>query len=699
MIKLENINIEFERKLVIDGEITINDGKITVITGDSGTGKTSLLYLIGLISTNTNYSYTFDGVTVPLDSDAMVSEFRKQKIGYVFQDNSLIDCLTIKDNIINAARIAGISITDSDVNRYLRAVHLSDVSMNVYPRVLSGGEQQRLAIACAMAKQPDLLIADEPTSSLDKVNSKIIMDILKTFAKSGKKVVIASHSDYVCKYADFIYNISNKKINLVKESALEVESPNRKKNNRNNVDIKYMATYATKAIRKGVIQKILLLILCGISIAFAANISSIGDGFVDYQNELIKKISDRKVFVINFTAPLQSYVDVDEHLSLSSDVIDKLHSINSIDTSYPFLEFRSVGYDYDKNDLYNSTTIIVSENEREKSYAFNSENNSDYSSVAIIPYYPEDLINDRIAVKFPISSDTSEGDIYLSHELSHLLNIDAKTDSPVKITLDMGIPVATTDVELSVSNVNSSYKADVDVSIVSTFEMDVAGVLDYDYKNEYSSSGNNIIYMPIDVMLDYLKAAQAKYAANKTSEDTDLNEWNPSSYVLYLKGYNDVKPAIKKIESIDPNLKATSAYQDVVSMNEMMGSIKSTATYVIIVVLLIVLILMTIIFINNTLNRKYEIAVLKANGLNKVEIFGIVISEALIHLLTTFMVSVLFALLIGGIINLFFSFDIIGFSIKTAVILLAISSIAIIAPTAGSLLIINSFKPDRIMRN
>lgn len=202
MIVLSNINLEFDRILVRNGSIAIPDNRITVITGKSGSGKTSLLYLIGLMSSNTGYDYRFDGHSVNLKSDTELGNIRKKQIGYVFQENSLIESLDIADNLRNAAKIAGRTITDDDILDYLNQVHLA-VDRSKYPRMLSGGERQRLAIACAMAKKPDLIVADEPTSALDKENSVLIMKILKAFAnEKKKKVVIASHNQMVTDCAD-----------------------------------------------------------------------------------------------------------------------------------------------------------------------------------------------------------------------------------------------------------------------------------------------------------------------------------------------------------------------------------------------------------------------------------------------------------------------------------------------------------------
>ena len=189
MITIKNINIEFDRMIISNAEVTIADSSITAITGKSGSGKTSLLYLLGLISSNSSYEYTFDGNVIDLNSDSQISQFRKSKISYIFQDNTLIDSLSVKENIDLVSRIAGRPATDAEIEAYLRFVEL-DIDSSIYPKKLSGGEQQRVAVACAIAKNPDLIIADEPTSALDRHNADIIIRILQKYAHGcGKKVV------------------------------------------------------------------------------------------------------------------------------------------------------------------------------------------------------------------------------------------------------------------------------------------------------------------------------------------------------------------------------------------------------------------------------------------------------------------------------------------------------------------------------
>lgn len=325
MITLTNVNLKFNKTLIRNGKIHIPDNSITVITGKSGSGKTSLLYLIGLISSNSDYDYIFNENRINLKSDKEVSSIRKSRIGYVFQDNAVIDSLSINENIRYAAKIAGVSITDEDIAAYLKKVKL-DIDGRKYPRTLSGGEQQRLAIACAMAKKPDLIIADEPTSALDEENSILIMDIFKDFAKQTQKiVVIASHNPLVSNYADVLYEIHDCKINLISGNEYNKESERRNLlPDSKTLPFSFYIKYALKTMRRARLLKTLMLFLCALSIAFAAGIRGMGDGLIKYQKSILKDLSDRKIFLVNLTTPLQAALNVDENLSIPTDELDKI---------------------------------------------------------------------------------------------------------------------------------------------------------------------------------------------------------------------------------------------------------------------------------------------------------------------------------------------------------------------------------------
>lgn len=696
MIALSNITLEFERTLVKRGSITIPDNLITVITGKSGSGKTSLLYLIGLISSNTSYEYIFDGQSLDLKSDTKLGNVRKKKIGYVFQDNSLIESLSIADNIKHSAIIAGHKINDDAVVDYLMQVHL-DVDRSKYPRILSGGERQRLAIACAMAKDPDLIIADEPTSALDRENSVLIMDILKSFAnKSGKKVVIASHNQMVTEAADVVYEIAEEKIILKRGETLQTEkSIVEDRLEYAPFNFLHSLKYAVKTMKRSKFLKALMIVLCAISIALAACISGIGEGLVKHQESLLEAISDREVFLINFTAPLQTYVDVDENLSISTAEEAAISKISSIDSIYPYLEFRSVGYDFIHDTFFDSCNVDVTVDGKTNTYTFN-ESNDNYQKIIIAPYYKEDNIEKRVINSFETGDKEK---IYFSYELANVLGLVNSPLSDVQISLSVGVPVGTTEVNLNVSSSETSYRADIDVSKIAQISFGLSGVLDHDFTNRRSASGNVIVYMPVDTMLRYMNSTKATINPSLFDKDYVINEWRPSSYVTFVKNYNDIGLTIEKLERINPNFKAVSAYQDIDSMNELLTNVRNTAAWIIIAVLAIVLILMAIIYVNNTVGRKYEFAILKANGLNNRETLNIALSEALIQLFAITILALIIAFLISSTVNLLFSFDVLTLSAKTVAIIVSTALIAVLVPTIGSIIIMNHVKPDRVLRN
>lgn len=452
MIRLSNINLKFSRVLIENGRMNIPDGQITVITGKSGSGKTTLLYLLGLISSARDYHYYFDGHEVNLRSDKEVSSLRKTRIGYVFQDNSLIDSLTVAENIRNTARIAGVPITQNDVKHYLNQVKL-DAGLRQYPKTLSGGERQRLAIACAMAKKPDLIIADEPTSALDKENSAVIMGIFKEFAaRENKKVVIASHSALAREIGDVIYEISDCRIQLIQgcdghkaEYAGERSAPKCKA-----LGFKFAVGYALKTMRKSKFLKSLMLLLCAAAIALAAGVSGVGDGVIARQQNLLDELSDRQIFLIHFTAPVNTFMDVDEHISISNDDFARIQSVSGINTVYPYFEFRSVGFDIEKSASYHACKVGVTTELDERQFSFDTFGHDGYHSIAVLPYYEEENLEKRVYQSFNADSGKG-GAIYLSHQLANMLALAEGNEKHVQIQLDLGVPVYTADVDLQVS--------------------------------------------------------------------------------------------------------------------------------------------------------------------------------------------------------------------------------------------------------
>jgi len=189
-------------------------GTLTCVMGPSGSGKTTLLNLIGGIDTPTGGQVSVGGIKVHALRGVELDKYRLVNVGFVFQALNLIPTLTALENVMLPAQMAGVSRQES-VKRaleLLRLVGLGDKASR-YPEELSGGEQQRVAIAVALANDPSLIIADEPTAELDSQNARNVVDILVKLAREyGKTVILATHDPRVAVNTDRILRLEDGKL-------------------------------------------------------------------------------------------------------------------------------------------------------------------------------------------------------------------------------------------------------------------------------------------------------------------------------------------------------------------------------------------------------------------------------------------------------------------------------------------------------
>ena len=213
MAYIEFKNIVKEYKM---GEVTIKalnntnfeieKGELVVIVGPSGAGKTTTLNILGGMDKATSGEVIVDGKEITKLNDKKLIEYRRNDIGFVFQFYNLVQNLTAKENVELATQICSDAL---DVNEILEKVGLSDRKDN-FPAQLSGGEQQRVAIARAIAKNPKLLLCDEPTGALDYKTGKSILKLLQEMARKEKMTVaIITHNGAIAPMADKIIHFKN----------------------------------------------------------------------------------------------------------------------------------------------------------------------------------------------------------------------------------------------------------------------------------------------------------------------------------------------------------------------------------------------------------------------------------------------------------------------------------------------------------
>jgi len=206
MIKVSQISRTYTRgdgtpvPALKDISFSINRGEFVTIRGASGSGKSSLLNILGCLDTPTSGTYTLDGEDVSHYTDQQRSHIRNRKIGFVFQSFNLLPRTTAVENVEIPALYAGGQVDRDRALAILKRVGLAERADH-YVTELSGGEQQRVAIARALMNDPPLLLADEPTGNLDSTAGESIMQLLSELHREGRTIVLVTHDENVAAYA------------------------------------------------------------------------------------------------------------------------------------------------------------------------------------------------------------------------------------------------------------------------------------------------------------------------------------------------------------------------------------------------------------------------------------------------------------------------------------------------------------------
>jgi putative ABC transport system ATP-binding protein len=202
MIKIINVTKTFEDKtLFSDLNLMIEDGEFVIFSGPSGCGKTTLLNMIGAIEKIDRGKILVDGIDISQRKNQL--QYFRNKVGFLFQNFALVDNKTVKENLSLVRKDSKNELT---IEEALEAVGIRDkLNKKVYS--LSGGEQQRVALARLMLKKCDVILADEPTGSLDTKNAEAVLNILKQLNEQGKTIILVTHDEEIKKQGNRLVNL------------------------------------------------------------------------------------------------------------------------------------------------------------------------------------------------------------------------------------------------------------------------------------------------------------------------------------------------------------------------------------------------------------------------------------------------------------------------------------------------------------
>lgn len=215
MLKLEKICKKYDNKNIFcNVNFQASTGEIVLLTGESGIGKTTFLEIIAGLRKIDSGKYYYDNQEILSNDDDIMSDFRNKNIGYILQDFALVDDYTVLENIILPVLYSRFFSKEEAILRAKSfAVKFSlEKELDKKVRFISGGQKQRVAIIRSLILNPEIILADEPTTNLDKNNFRLVLEMFQELKKQEKIIIISTHDDRIKKIADRTYKIVNQEI-------------------------------------------------------------------------------------------------------------------------------------------------------------------------------------------------------------------------------------------------------------------------------------------------------------------------------------------------------------------------------------------------------------------------------------------------------------------------------------------------------
>lgn len=618
----DKISISYGHKNILSNvTYTFKTGFFYLIQGQSGIGKTSLINILGLLRKPKAGQVKWNNISLWNLNKESQANFRNKNIGFVFQQNNLIENLSVKDNIL-LPLLKGCKSNDEvkdKLNEIVDFLQIKDL-LTKLPKDLSGGEEQRVAIARALISDSEIILADEPTSSLDKGNTCKIYSLLQMLAnKLGKLVIVVSHETLPEEYADIILNIKDKQLVERNVNSKKVNSKSKISNvvehNPCKFSIKRANIYDLKLKKNRSILSIILSFIVVLLITLSSLIFILPSVISSEQQKSFSSVIDKSIFLVNDVAKINTPQDLDSYKSFSKTETKKIK--NKIDRNkiYPFIEFTSYG--------------ITPNNIREavpKSYhiKINSNNYIIKDDFSIQPIYPEDRNKKYLFEKGKPQSN--ENNFIISEEFLVRNNIPSKHIIGKTITINAYVPFFQyiTDTQLPNNN-NKVLSTDGNIYKTVIIKRKVTGVYKVNYPYHRSEQGN-AFFMDYSIIHKIQKDIINKNKVkNRIFKSFKQKEWAPSAYVIFAKDAESIRHVINVISNISPNFKTYSTLQNLDNINKQVSQTRQTVYKITVIIIFIVLIILYVIFAIKDKQRIYEFGIIKCLGFSDKDISKILI--------------------------------------------------------------------------
>ena len=657
---LEDINLSFEK------------GELVSIMGESGSGKSTLMNLIGGLDSDYQGDILIDGKNLKDFKDKQLDDYRKKKIGFVFQSFNLIPHLSILDNVTIALTLSNVkeSVKNEKAIEILTKLGLKE-QIKKKPTQLSGGQKQRVAIARALINDPDIILADEPTGALDSQTTTQILNLLKEIADDeGKLVIMVTHSEKVASISSRVVEKYDRNIGR-DEKAQNYQKRTTKRQliiHKENQEVaqekpkkeKHLSFYSALKLSihnmwASKVKNILMAIGVSISLIALIIMLSFGSGLTGYINSLAQSYSDPTIATISKSGLDRDGNEIEDQggMSFMPDMFEESEISEIVTELNTFLqqndsEFRVITEGEDKNLSYGYFMITMAAG----SILYTKADGSSASSQIMAtyttpPYYDENqLITDN-------STISGEDEIMLSRAIVSAMGYKNPEDVVGK----------TVKLQINFSYNDTLINIDKDVTISGLVDVSVF-------------SGMTVMY------IDYDYLDKCVIEAQNTENPTGLK---PSQLYIQTDSEQTTDLINRYISQNRKDLTGSVEEQLASMFSEMMSTFSVALAIIGGISLIVALIMILVVLYMSVSERTREIGVLKSIGARKKDIKLIFSTESLLIGIISAISGILLSLIIIGVLTLIFN-SLLGFApiaVEWQYLLIAFAISVVISVLAG----------------